>query len=560
LDRGWGEDVKRRLGCAAAGLTILAAALSFATTSEAARYNHARHATAAKKDIACNNCHKLSEKTGWLQKTPIGKAGEVHTPCSNAGCHQSTYLSLKRSRKADFCFTCHVSKLGKKLIFPPYRERGPSDFYLAKFSHEVHIQAEKENCEACHQVGLPGLREMKRAGHDACSEAACHGEQIKPLMASCAGCHADRRPQDGVEPASALMLDAYRVRPPFSHIEHKKKSKDDACNKCHANVGVRSGQAPPLPPMAACEKCHDGEAAFRALGTTCQKCHTRSEAVSAAMALSSTKTSTAGPPKPLVFEHQRHAIAVGLAIKECGGCHEGTKTNGRLKFPGQLHKPCSNDACHAAEFRKRGTTFCAVCHQKTEPFGKNPLKTSLVVPASGRIEFDVPFSHKSHLAKKPLAGSGGKTGAGSCARCHAREMGQRTADPPAGVLAPAHELCSSCHEAVANPKMLDCAGCHRLAGSAAQAEGAGVTADGTTYRVKAKFSHVTHRFDQRLGKEKSVPLACKECHGDVEQAGPGQAIPHPKMAECAKSCHDGKIAFKTTGFGCTKCHGDDVAP
>jgi hypothetical protein len=353
-----------------------------------------------------------------------------------------------------------------------------------------------------------------------------------------------------VKPAHALELDAYRVRPPFSHPEHKKRSRDDQCMKCHVNVAVGAGVPPPLPPMPACEKCHDGDGAFRALGTTCGRCHVRSDAMSTAMSMASTKTSTAVVSVPL-FEHSRHAQKAGLSIKECTGCHADTKPNGRLKFPGQVHKPCSNDTCHAAEFRKRTTQYCIVCHAKNEPFGKNPLKQKL---GSGRIEFETPFSHKSHLAKKALAAT---TAGGPCARCHAAEMGLERPKPPPGVLAPGHELCANCHEAVASPKILECAGCHRLGGQAQSTAGAAKTqGDDFTWRVKANFSHLTHRFDTRKGKETTDPLACTECHGDVERAEPGAAVPRPTMAGCGRTCHNGQVAFKTTGFLCTKCHGE----
>jgi cytochrome c7-like protein len=568
-------------GCAAAGIAILAAAL-FSVMSEPSargavperptRYDHASHAAKAKKEIACNACHKLSEKTGWAQKLPVGRAGEVHTPCSDAGCHQSTYLTMKKGRNTSLCFTCHVSKFGKKLIYPPYRERGPSNFFLAKFSHEVHINAQKKGCEACHAAAEapdPVGREMKRAGHEACSEASCHGARVKPPMGECTGCHTERKKDDGVMPARSLEPDWYRARPPFSHAAHKAKSKDDQCIKCHANAAVGAGAAPPLPPMPACEKCHDGESAFRALGTTCGRCHVRSPKGSPELVRTSSAsatgemadtlhgkaTMTSSAAKPPSFEHARHANKVGLAVKECTGCHEGSKPNGRLKFPGIGHKPCSNEACHAVEFRKRGTMFCLVCHDEGSPFGKNPTKTTLVVPATRALELEVPFSHKTHLAKKALMSV---VGPDPCARCHAREIGAKPPEAPAGVIAPSHELCSSCHEAVATPKMLDCGGCHHLVAGMASS-GAGMKDQGSMmWRVKAKFSHATHRTDTRKGKKSTAPLACKECHGDVENAGQGQTAMHPTMEGCAKTCHDGKIAFKTSGFGCTKCHGEDA--
>lgn len=253
-----------------------------------------------------------------------------------------------------------------------------------------------------------------------------------------------------------------------------------------------------------------------------------------------------------------HKVHEGLGIKlNCSSCH-GSTSAGELSMVGQdNHKPCVNQACHAAAFREAGATICKVCHEHNEAWRANPVRGSF----RDTGEFWVGFSHKSHLTRSEkgiLAGKG-------CQTCHPTQAGEAPAPQPAGVLAPAHGLCASCHEGLAEPKMTSCDGCHRLeeGGVVASVEEPGA------WRVGMKFEHKTHRVDvrtakqakdgsgqgwTRYAKETAKELDCKACHGEVLQADAGDRLPRPKMEGCG-SCHNGSYAFKATGFGCTKCHG-----
>jgi hypothetical protein len=51
--------------------------------------------------------------------------------------------------------------------------------------------------------------------------------------------------------------------------------------------------------------------------------------------------------------------------------------------------------------------------------------------------------------------------------------------------------------------------------------------------------------------ESHRPRGCPDCH--LKQGAP-DLVP-PTMTLCAEQCHDGKKAFKVTGFGCFRCHG-----
>src|SRR5262245_22632412 len=210
------------------------------TLSASKRYDHAAHEKAVKeknvKEIACNSCHKLEAKNAWEQRMPVGKAGGVHTPCSNAGCHQDVYARFKKNRDTPFCFTCHLNRLGKELQFPPYRERGAGDFYLSTFGHKEHFRKGNKGCQQCHTLFSRAVegssKEMKRVSHDRCGNQICHGESIKPLMDDCSGCHT-LKPSDDIPALSSSNANIYRVRKTFSHTEHAKKSPKDACGTCH---------------------------------------------------------------------------------------------------------------------------------------------------------------------------------------------------------------------------------------------------------------------------------------------------------------------------------------
>lgn len=517
------------------GALAIVFALFAATPAHSAepprRYDHAAHAAALQKKsggtLGCNECHKLKAEDGWKQKLPVGKAGEVHSPCSNSGCHQDIYSRFKK-RDSAFCFGCHVKKLGKELHFPPYRERGAGDYYLANFSHEDHLRVGTKNCRQCHTPLLrpiPGsTKELTRVSHDRCGTAGCHGQKVKPLMSSCEGCHSTKGA--AAVPKLASSIDnIYRTRKLFAHLPHAKKSPKDECTTCHNNVGVARGQQVPLPPMIACESCHNGKPVFSGLGTECARCH----------------AGTAPPVAVAVLKERRtytHAKHEQLGVKgDCANCH-GSSPKGQLAVPGKNHLPCSADACHAQEFRKAKSTLCFGCHGSNEPFKPNPPRADFQLAAGTVSEFWVGYTHKTHADRSQELG-------GDCATCHSGQAGKPRPAVPAGMLAPSHVLCAKCHEKDAKPMMTACADCHgRDLGAGASQE----------YRVVDKFAHETHRVDVRT----KGALACAECHKGVLETAGTQRIPRPTMQGCA-SCHEGTLAFKTTGHDCAKCHGPKLA-
>jgi c(7)-type cytochrome triheme protein len=94
--------------------------------------------------------------------------------------------------------------------------------------------------------------------------------------------------------------------------------------------------------------------------------------------------------------------------------------------------------------------------------------------------------------------------------------------------------------------MTDCAGCHARARTSKLAA--------SPWSVTATFEHTRHAVDPRSRK----PTACTACHTQVAAARDMAQVAPPRMADC-DGCHDGKSAFKTTGFACARCHGKKPA-
>jgi hypothetical protein len=74
-----------------------------------------------------------------------------------------------------------------------------------------------------------------------------------------------------------------------------------------------------------------------------------------------------------------------------------------------------------------------------------------------------------------------------------------------------------------------CSSCHAPVAAKARAP----------WSVGARFRH-----------DQNHRAACESCHRAPSGA---PDLTAPRMAGCGQ-CHDGKQAFKVTGFGCAKCH------
>jgi c(7)-type cytochrome triheme protein len=287
----------------------------------------------------------------------------------------------------------------------------------------------------------------------------------------------------------------------FSHASHL--ARGEACLPCHDAATHARGELVPRPTMVSCERCHDGKAAFSALGA-CRRCHDRPD-----------PTSLPSDAPVRMFAHVAHE-ARGLAL-DCAGCHALTTGGAPAPVP---HAACAG--CHAADFRSPRPTTCGACHVGSEPW--RPLRAD--APRRLATEFGAEFSHAAHLDGAPPRMAAG------CAACHAGIPGGSERRIGAG-----HAACA-CH-GVEAPRLDACTSCHKLGLLPAR----DLRRGSDPWSVAAKFRH-----------DANHNISCARCHPTADAARAVDVIETPKKPACA-GCHDGKTAFKMTGHACARCHG-----
>jgi c(7)-type cytochrome triheme protein len=278
--------------------------------------------------------------------------------------------------------------------------------------------------------------------------------------------------------------------------------------------------------MASCQACHDGQAAFSALGPHCRRCHTAAHA-----------DTDLRPRLQARFDHDSHRARPGSA--PCTRCHT-LDARGVPGPPAADHTPCSDAGCHRDEFSAFQPTICGACHVGVEPW--RPLHFDR--PPRPDTQFGALFSHRAHLVERGARRA--------CTDCHGRASQRRDMRLPRD-----HSACTGegCHarEGGAAPGLNDCQTCH-VPGLSDQRERARRRARWT---VRGQFRHESH--ERAPGTDRQV--GCAECHQGAEQAASIHDMPTPAKQTCI-ACHQGEQAFKVTGHGCVRCHGDarDRAP
>ncbi len=470
-------------------------------------FDHARHGKTVRVD--CTRCHPANEDGTWAQR---GK--KEHARCFS--CHKySASCATLQEKEGRVCLACHTKFRSTCIPAAYVRPTLGKKEFSALYSHQQHFRPESNTgsqCENCHGefgVNAP-VSGAQASGHTVCS--ACHARGVSPkLSKGCVSCHTSISEPSA---STAIAVNRYAVR--FDHKAHGAREKGQAkrtCVSCHTAAPSATGHSIPSPTMESCRSaCHDGAKAFDAVGTNCSRCHSVQSSPSVVQA--------AGK---LHFGHGLHQQKASLNISDCQSCHQ--QNNGQVQAPlqGKDHQPCNGTACHASEFLSRTPTICIVCHDQVEPWNKHLAR---IVPAASS-EFIYSMSHQKHVSP--------------CADCHGNVLKNEPVPD-------AHAVCSTCHESEESPAMSACGSCHAL--------GTNLIAT-KPYSVSARFRHTTHQLDPRSGNAGSGNVRepeCSVCHGDVTKAATLNAIATPTMRSCG-ACHDGGYAFKTTGFGCAKCHG-----
>jgi c(7)-type cytochrome triheme protein len=431
------------------------------------------------------------------QKAEHGRCASCHVFPSSCSVMQTPGVAAP----ARVCRTCHTPTRPECLPrdMPPLPAAGS---FSAKFTHAKHLATGpsiERDCALCHRAQAAAPPAQKP--HVLCS--GCHNPNgVKPSMAECTSCHGAR-----AKPAPPAG-DPYRLST-FDHRSHANASKLTSCLQCHDKpVGDL-----PKPSMLGCQtRCHDGKKAFSATGTRCTACHK-----------TPVQAQVPAARRELGFSHAEHRKH-NVKIDDCAACHT-TDADGVLAAPGTRkdHLPCANQNCHQSDYVARAPKICGVCHDAAVPWARAVSRPGKPVA----VEWFQAMNHASHLAGKPA----------TCESCHG--------DKRTGAPRPRdHRACSICHARQA-PVMTDCAACHT---------GTRASPPPSAWSVAAAFDHTTHAVDPRTRK----PTACTECHKQIASAKDMASVAPPRMADC-DGCHDGKSAFKSTGFGCARCHGPKLA-
>lgn len=496
--------------------------------------HHGRVISRAQPPPPCSRCHQVA-RGGRLIGSPGHAAcfGDCHGPPPRARSGRPYKIDSAARR---LCTACHrpaqitrLERRGGERIrssFPPY---GIDREFALTMSHAAHARVER-GCRACHAapaepgaVTLDQLRARERRARAAAPHRRCAGchDQRKPGgigIDSCTACHAS---QVGPTLAPRREPGAYPVRSRFSHRRHlarMPRAAAGACATCHAGVLAQTGERVPTPRKEHCRSCHDGKRAFSMVETACRRCHGPPEREGPSPSLTRAR-----------FSHRAH-IATGRGLT-CATCH-ALDPRGAPVTALRGHAPCSDAACHAADFAAAAPATCGVCHVRAEPWRElhdDPTPAELT-------EFGVDFSHRTHL--------GGRASA-PCTSCHRLAQSSGRFEP-----SPGHAACTGggCHAPArgASPPLSRCESCHAL-GSAERRE---QLARGRRWSVRQRFTHEPHRTEPAGATR---PLPCVECHTAALTSTSNTDMTTPRKASCAR-CHDGGAAFKLTGHTCSRCH------
>lgn len=475
-------------------------------------FDHDKHTEIASKardpkrrTTTCSSCHQLDG-------TGVPKPQHEHKRC--AKCHNPNVRKCQKRNPMlmSVCVVCHQFNA----CSPSGMIRQPdADSYEIPFPHQKHVSfgvAIEKNCALCHTNQAPegAAPANMTTGHGSCS--SCHkvGGSTNLVMTGCQGCHAKPKPAQ-----VAANNDPFRLTT-FDHRRHHAVATagQAPCATCHTAAKIQSGASEfPRPEMKMCATaCHNGQRAFNAVGTKCTKCH------------QSGSTATQPNNTEVSFSHTAHSKR-GINLGNCTACH-AEKDDGNLlpHGSGKDHQPCAQSGCHQQEFWSKTPKICGVCHDASMPWQKADAR----LRDSPKPEFFENMNHESHLKRK------GETNA-ACADCHGDKLGG--GKRPGG-----HDACSQCHGKGGGAfAMTECGRCH------SQTKPAG--AETSEWSVREKFVHEIHARDPRSKKV----TRCTSCHAGVKKASTLAEIRKPTMAGCG-TCHDGKVAFKTTGYECSRCH------
>lgn len=260
----------------------------------------------------------------------------------------------------------------------------PAQRLTIRFNHRLHIGL-GARCGQCHAAAYRSRSSRDRllpagARCDGChatnhSDLSRVGGAAGNLIAECAYCHIDYRPEHGNRVQRLLVPEPNLV---FDHRAHLVRNI--GCGQCHGAVErVELATREQLPRMRGCLVCHHAPAPAqgRARGE-CTTCHV---ANAAGRMKTRFESGTLEPPgwmqemahdADFIARHQQAAGADSAfcanchAERECVDCHDG-RVRPRRIHPSDwlnLHATASEQAAQNCTSCHRHQSFCLGCHQR----------------------------------------------------------------------------------------------------------------------------------------------------------------------------------------------------
>jgi hypothetical protein len=292
-------------------------------------------------------------------------------------------------------------------------------------------------------------------------------------------------------------------------------------------------------------------------------------------------------PRPAAIDYSRFSHNTKKHQAACDTCHkvptarwQQTSTYPDITdYPG--HEACVS--CHRLQFFKGPKPpICSLCHSKTSP--RDEARLAFRNPGI-KSQFTIEFPHDRHqdaiallnfrsnkssrliLAHARRAADDKGQTYNNCEICHSQRA--VPAPPSAGwadgfqpkaetfkSVPTGHNSCFNCHWKSQQPIASNCAGCHKLASSPADAAN-------VPTRISLKFMH------EGGGAKQNHILECASCHINITKSATVRGLkPDVPITSCTE-CHN-KVGTRedlnkelaaidtNKAFTCTYCHTSNI--
>jgi len=330
------------------------------------RFPHARHAT-----IACTDCHDAAAVAAGVVQIP---GARDHAPCDRGQCHQAAF----EAAPGPLCRICHVTvdvTGGGTPEMMPYPRTGGWRVIPARFSHQLHLDADRTERAVGFHVGCPDCHTQgeadapSSAGHAEC--ARCHAAEVglrrAPTMRDCTKCH-DKTTRVERHRRRVITGDLH-----FDHRNHQQDVRGAAvrCATCHAGTATAATRdADPAPAVSTCVACHDDSARVpRGMQMrSCETCHATIAENIGSLAPRSHLPATERPIDHTLAFRRDHGEDARRDPQRCASCHTQMSGNARAACD-ECHQ-VMRPGDHNVMFREtdHGTAAstdperCATCH------------------------------------------------------------------------------------------------------------------------------------------------------------------------------------------------------